>query len=228
MRKKLLVLCSVTAILLFSLNVHASNILQNGSFEDALNYWTIGGTNTGYPPAVIVTDGSTGSAFGEAIPADTIVGGSPDPAGTYGVYFVDDYSFQSLTQSVFLDVGSYEIGFDVYLPRNGYNNPGDATFDGAIASITLADFTVKGDVLPITEWVHFDGLASVTTAGVYEADFNFETFGGASADVVIDRVYIIESDEPGGIPINAIPEPATMLLFGFGLLGLTGVSRRKK
>ena len=32
----------------------------------------------------------------------------------------------------------------------------------------------------------------------------------------------------GGAPLNPVPEPATMLLFGIGLLWLAGVVRRKK
>lgn len=46
-----------------------------------------------------------------------------------------------------------------------------------------------------------------------------EWIGAAGGDIYLDRDYIAP---------DAVPEPATMLLFGFGLLGLAGVSRRKK
>ena len=45
------------------------NHVQNGSFELGLTDWSISGGGS-HPVSVILTDGSTGSAFGEAIPAD--------------------------------------------------------------------------------------------------------------------------------------------------------------
>src|SRR6185312_11033412 len=91
------------------------NYVQNGSFEDDLNNWSISGGGA-YPVAVIVTDGSTGSAFGEAVPADNAASPSPDLAANHGAYFVDDIAHQTLTQTIHLLAGSYEIGFDAYAP----------------------------------------------------------------------------------------------------------------
>jgi hypothetical protein len=219
------------ALILFLAQVgpaSAQNLLTNGSFETGdLTGWTSTGTYSGYPVSVIVTNGITGSAFGEAVPADTVVGGSPDVAGTYAAYFVDDHANQVLSQSVYLTAGSYEIGFDSYSPLNGYNNPGDASFSGTIAGVTLANYDVKTGQAPQV-WVNYSGIADVSVSGFYQAAFDFQTFGGASADVVIDRVYIESSSSGGGIPIppTTTPEPATMLLLGLGLMGLAGVRRK--
>jgi hypothetical protein len=99
------------------------NRVLNGGFEAGnLSGWTQTGGGT-CPVAAIITDGVTGSAFGEAIPSDPLTTGSPDLGGRYAAYFVDDSAHQSLNQTIFLAAGNYEIGFDVYDPRNGYNNP---------------------------------------------------------------------------------------------------------
>lgn len=202
-----------------------ANLIANGSFETGnLNGWTIGGTQISYQPSVVGMN--VACCFGENVPASTVVGGSDEAAGAYGVYFVDDRANQFLSQSVFLTAGSYEIGFDAYAPRNGFNNPGDASFSGTIAGVTLANYTVKTQGSP-QSWFNYSGLANVLTDGLYDVTFNFQTFGGASADVVIDRAYINASTNTGGTPIG-VPEPASLALLAIGMLGLVGMSFRKK
>jgi hypothetical protein len=225
--KRLLAAATVIAALA-AVPAQASNILVNGSFENGLTGWTTGGTQLSYPPAVIITDGVTGSAFGEAVPADTIVGGSPDAAGTHGVYFVDDIANQFLRQSVFLTAGTYEVGFDAYVPQNGFNNRFDATFSGSIVNIQLANFSVHNQNLPRV-WQHFSGLALVGAAGSYDVTFNYQSFGSPAADVVIDRVYVTASDSGDGTPIpSPVPEPGTLMLLGSGVAGLVARARNRK
>ncbi len=217
--------CAVLFTLMVSAGVAQAtpiNLLTNGSFESGLAGWTILGGNTGYPVAAVVTNSAC--CFGEFVPNDTVVGGSPDAAGTHGVYFVDDGSHQVLKQSVALAVGSYEIGFDAYAPRNGFANAGDASFSGTIAGVSLANYTIHTQNNPGV-WIHFSGTANVLVAGSHDVAFDFLTFGGASADVVIDRVYIAESEQGGGTPIGQVPEPASLLLLGTGLAAVAARRR---
>lgn len=197
----------------------ATNLVTNGSFESGFFGWTYNGSGAdvgpGGHPAVIIpyNSGATypGGAFGEPIPPDDSASASPDAVGNAAVYFVADASEETLSQTVHLLPGLYTIGFSVYVPLNGFNNSGDASFSAKIAGVDLASFTVDGSTAK--DWVHYAGVANIVAEGDYLTSFTYNSGAAPAGDFVVDRAYIVAG--------NAIPEPGTwaLMILGFGAAG---------
>jgi hypothetical protein len=50
----------------------------------------------------------------------------------------------------------------------------------------------------------------------------------AWVDVFIDEVLVIDDKLSNSVGVEVIPEPATIALFGIGLLGLLALVRRRR
>jgi len=210
----------------------AVNLVTNGSFEDETAFfgWQVSGAQHDGFPVALINYGAAAQypigAFGEAVPADDALSPSPDAAGDRAAYFVSDFSDETISQTVHLEAGDYTIGFDAYLPANGFANAVDAHFFGQVAGVTLADFAASTGQR--TTWTHFEGVAHVNHAGDFMTSFRFNTNGFPAKDVVIDKVFIVAGGT-GGTPIDGVPEPATwtMMILGFGGAGFVARRRRR-
>ncbi len=109
-----------------------------------------------------------------------------------------------------------------------------------ITSSTGSDFTFSGLYTRIwldnIESRNVDIEAFNNGSSVWVSDFilttTWEFIAGSS--VIIDELhlnfgnnFLVDNLELNGSGSSSVPEPATMVLFGLGLLGLAGVSRKK-
>lgn len=146
-------------------------------------------------------------------------GNSPGTLNINGDFYMDDGTLE-----IEIDTSGYDI----------LNVSGNIYFgENALISIFLNDLTIDSiDFLSF-----FTGYTSLD----FSADFDFLqniSFWGLPDDFSIDLIFsgttytytnssAYINDDSGNGNLSAVPEPTTMILFGFGLIGLVGISRRK-
>lgn len=214
---------AVSALLVPSAAGAATNLLVDGSFQNGLTGWTLSGTESqGYPEVLIpfgVSAPYPKGAFGATVPTPK-GSASPTPAGADGLYFVSDLANQTLSQTLRLGPGTYDVGLSLYIPQNGWNNSGNATIDATAGGVTLLSTTAHA--LTPNAWYNVTGSFTATAAGDYTMNFNFMTNHAPSADVVIDQLYVVAAPTQTTTVVVS-PDEAPLPVLGATPLGLVAL-----
>lgn len=208
-------------VLTFSANANALNFITNGSFESPdLDTNPVGknlGSGTGWEVFDSIDGWYTpaGQGAGIEIQKSGIVVQAKD-----GNQYVELDSHGANSNSLMVqEIDGLTVGADYtlsfwYQPRtnNGFNDNGIDVYWGKIGFETLVLSIVNQLAQDYSDWVNYSleltATDSTMNLGFYAAG-NQNTLGGLLDDV------------------SLVPEPATLVLFGFGLLGIVATARRK-
>jgi len=197
-----------------------ANLITNGSFSDGLNDW------------LVINDGDIDFTIKDGWGDYTDhLAFSTGGAGQYG-RLIQKFFIPTFATGINVSF-DYQASFG----ESGNGNPWDELIDPSSYFLALVNLDLNGEGLykysnmevildtnETTKWtsVHmqfmFDGSPTNVDPNA-RIRFEWNEVDDWMSNVKLDNIVVVT---------NPVPEPATMLLFGLGILGLAGISRRKR
>lgn len=166
-------------------------------------------------------DGGTPTTNAATIQNDSYKLAFTPGAGTIKFYLDTDYD---PTTAGSLEIASLSLIYGEGTSPQMIAGTPEGQF-GIIAGFqtALSDFWyLDGSDTEFNAWMTEYGIPSI-----FASSFNLGATAASVTDNQDGSIDLVVANE-GSFIISAVPEPATMMLLGFGLLGLAGISRRKK